>query len=349
MDREKERASEAGRELGSLGAAKGGTARARKLTPEQRQDIARLAAQERWQTTKGLPKATHGDDDHPLRIGEIEIPCYVLEDERRVLAQRGMYVGLALTRGGTKGRGDRLSNFVGSKPISTYVSNDLLAALKSPIRFLPPHGGVPAYGYEATVLADICDSVLEARKSEDLRTEHLKRVADQCEILTRAFARVGIIALVDEATGYQDSRAKNALARILEKFIAEEIRKWVKTFPDDFYKELFRLREWDYPPTSIKKPRVVALFTNQIVYERLAPGVLAELRKIVPRDDKGRTKYRYHQRLTEEVGHPKLREHLAVAVALMKISSSYKAFENRLDQVAPRFNHPYMLDFAAQD
>ena len=35
--------------LGRLGGKKGGKARAKKLTPEQRSDIARRAAQARWQ------------------------------------------------------------------------------------------------------------------------------------------------------------------------------------------------------------------------------------------------------------------------------------------------------------
>lgn len=37
--------------------------------------------------------------------------------------------------------------------------------------------------------------------------------------------------------GDQDLRARDALAKILEAFVAKEIRKWVKTFPVEFYKE----------------------------------------------------------------------------------------------------------------
>lgn len=174
--------------------------------------------------------------------------------------------------------------------------------------------------------------------------------ADQCEILVRAFAKVGIIALVDEATGFQNVRGRDALARILEKFIAKEIRKWVKTFPADFYVELFRLRGWKFPTLPAdqqKRPALVGMLTNNIVYERLAPGVLEELKRLTPRDDKGRLKTHYHRRLTEDLGHPRLREHLAAVIALMKASTTWDGFTQGLDRALPRFNKtvPLLLEY----
>ena len=99
----------------------------------------------------------------------------------------------------------------------------------------------------------------------------------------RALAHVGIIALVDEATGYQDVRARNALNEILEQFIADELRRWTKLFPDEFYRQMFRLRGWEWKVQSIKqRPGVVGNYTNDLVYQRLAPGVLDELRRKDP-------------------------------------------------------------------
>jgi P63C domain len=100
-------------------------------------------------------------------------------------------------------------------------------------------------------------------------------IAQQCEILVRGFARVSIIALVDEATGFQRDRAKNALAQILEAFVAKELQPRIKTFPDDYYAQLFRLRGLEYPNDSVKRPQYFGTLTNDIVYKRLAPGVSA--------------------------------------------------------------------------
>jgi hypothetical protein len=159
---------------------------------------------------------------------------------------------------------------------------------------------------------------------------------------------VGIIALIDEATGYQDSRAKDALAKILEAFITKELRKWVSTFPVDYYKELFRLRGWKFPNLPAdqrKRPILVGRLTNDIIYDRLAPGVKQELHRITPRDDKGRLKQKLFQHLTEEVGNPKLREHLASVVALMKAADKWTQFMTMLNRALPKYNDTPYLPF----
>ena len=288
--------------------------------------------------TGHIVRATHGSPDHPWRIGDLEIPCYVLEDGRRVLHQRGMVKALGMSRGSSsRSGGDRLAKFTAGKALSAYVSDKLIQLTADPIRFRTPKGAI-AYGYEATVLADICDAVLDARREGKLQRQQ-EHIAAQCEILVRAFARVGIIALVDEVTGYQQVRARRALEEILEQFISKELLKWAQIFPDEFYQELFRLRGWHYyDPKSTKRPILVAKLTNDVVYERLAPGVLDELKRVTPKDDKGRRKHRYHQRLTEDVGHPKLREHLAAVIALMKASTDWTMFTRLLQRAKPKYN-----------
>ncbi len=174
----------------------------------------------------------------------------------------------------------------------------------------------------------------------DRQQEH---VAKRAEILIRGLARVGIIALVDEATGYQQFRANRALAEILEAYIDKELRAWIPTFPDDFYRQLFRLRELDYPTGTVKRPRYFGQMTNDIVYRRIAPGVLEELKRVQVRDDHGRPKHKLFQRLTQNVGYPKLREHLGSVVTLMKLSKDWNDFRLKLDAIHPRFGDTMTL------
>ena len=207
-------------------------------------------------TKEILPEAICGRPDRPVKIGDLEIPCYVLSDGTRVLHQRGMVSALGMARGGSsKGGGDRLAHFVNGKIVSRYVSKETKEVTNEPLRFVAPNGSV-AYGYDALILADICEAVLKAREEGKLQKQQA-HIAERCEILIRGFARVGIIALVDEATGYQEIRSRNALEEILDKFISKELRKWAKTFPDEFYMEMFRLRGWQYIPFSVKRPGVV--------------------------------------------------------------------------------------------
>jgi hypothetical protein len=164
-------------------------------------------------------------------------------------------------------------------------------------------------------------------------------------MLIRGFARVGIISLVDEATGYQRDRAKDALARILEAFIAKELQPWIKTFPDDFYEELFRLRGLDFPRDTVRRPQYFGHLTNDIVYKRLAPGVLEELKRTAPKLPSGRRKGTLQQQLTPDLGHPLLREHLAKVTTIMKLSDDWHDFKKKLDRLQPRHDDTLQFDF----
>ena len=283
-----------------------------------------------------LLKVIAGTPDRPLVIGDIEIPCYVLEDETRVLSQSGMFQSLGLARRGlvTTKSGAQIPRFAASKAIHPFISKELTAGLSNPIVFTGPTGST--YGFSAMILADICDAVLLARQAQSLDHQQ-KRLAERCEILLRGFAHVGIIALVDEATGYQDIRAKLALAKILEEFIAKELQPWTKTFPYEFYTEIARLKDWP-PFYSIKRPSVIGHYTNGIVYDRIGPGLLEELRRVNPTSPTGRRKYRHHQWFTPEVGHPKLKEHLAAVTALMRASPNWNTFQRNLQRAFPVIN-----------
>lgn len=325
------------------GRAKGGVARAKALSPAQRSEIARNAARAKAEMAK-LPKATHDSSDHPLKIGDIEIPCYVLDDGTRVISHRGMVAGLGMKYGSRAGGADRLTSFAQGKAISPFINKDLMVLIESPIKF-SSSGGV-AYGYPATVLADICEAILQARREGTLQKQQ-EHIAHQAEVLVRGFARVGIIALVDEATGYQKDRAKDALAHILEAFVAKELQPWVKTFPADYYEHLFRLRGLPYPPENAKyRPQYFGVLTNDIVYKRLAPGILEELKRQNEKDEK---KGRLHQRLTPSVGQSKLREHLASSVTIMKLSKDYKDFIEKMNLIHPRYGDTFSLDLAEED
>lgn len=294
--------------------------------------------------TKGIVKAEYGSPDSPLKIGDTEIPCYVLEDGRRVLVQGGMLTALDMSQGtaAKSGKGDRLVKFLCTKGVKPFVSKDLNEIITNPIKFRTPSGS-DAYGYEATILPDFCDAVLEARNANALNYQQ-KHIAKACEILVRSFAKVGIIALVDEATGYQYIRARQALEEILDKFISDELVKWTKTFPDEFYENLFRLRGWRYAPFSVKRPILVGKLTNQLVYERLAPGVLDELKKRNPKNSQGKRKDKYFQYLTEDIGHPKLREHIASVTTLMKASSKWDEFKRLINRALPKWEDMPLFD-----
>ena len=282
----------------------------------------------------GPLKVIAGTPDRPLVIGDIEISCYVLEDETRVLSQRGMIAGLGMSRGGT-GAGDRLAHFVGQNALQPFVSGGLVPVIADPIVFKNPVGGGVVYGYPATALADICDAVLDARKAGALQRQQ-EHIAEQCETLVRAFARIGIIALVDEATGYQEVRDRNDLNQYLDLYLKEERAEWAKRFPTKFYRQIFRLHGWEWKGMHVNRPQVVGHYTNDLVWDRIAPHVREELDRRNPKNEMGYRQARHHQWLTEDVGHPALQQHIGGVCALMIDSSSWESFKGKLDNVYPK-------------
>lgn len=332
------------REQEATGKAKGGVARALRLSDERKREIAQMGAAAR---NRPVAEAICGSQDTLLRIGDAEMPCYVLEDGRRVLSQRGILSALGMARGGAmKGRGDRLANFAAGKGISPFVSTDLMAAINKPIVFRA--AGALTYGYEATILPEICEAILLARRSNALQPQQA-HLAVQSEILLAALSRVGIIAMVDEATGYQAFRERDALAKILEAFVAKELQAYVQTFDPAYYRELFRLRGLEFPNGTVKRPQYFGILTNDIVYKRLAPGVLAELKQVIAKNAAGRPKHRFFQMLTQNVGYPKLKEHLGAVVAIMQLSKDWDEFMHHLDRLRPRYDKAKLLPFPEYD
>lgn len=283
-------------------------------------------------------KVIAGAPDRPLLIGNVELQCYVLEDETRVLAQRGMADGLGMS---PLGSGRRLTTFATSKSINPFISQDLRVGIDNPIRFRAP-GGI-AHGYPATLLVELCKAVLDARDAKRL-TKQQEHIADRADTLIRALATVGIIALIDEATGYQRIREERALATILEKFIAKDLQPWTKTFPYTFYEQIFRLKGWS-GPAGARGPRVLGRYTNDLVYERLAPGVLDELRRLTPTLPNGQRPNKFFQWFTPDLGHPKLKEHLAAVIALMKAAPNWTVFYRGLQRALPKLNETIPMPF----
>jgi P63C domain len=269
-----------------------------------------------------------------LDLNGLKIPCYVLEDGTRILSGRGMQETLKMVdidEDSAPTSGTRLNRYLEQKSLQPYIYKDKGLGHFEPIECI--QGGKKINGYEATILADICDGFLEARKHIKL-SKRQDIIATQCEILIRAFAKVGIIALVDEATGYQYDRERYELQRILKAYISEELLVWQQRFPHEYYKQIFRLNNWDYTVANVKtKPSVIGKWTNKYVYKQLPKGVLEELKKKTPIDETGKRKHHFHRLLTQDTGHPHLDKQLTQVITIMKLSKNWRDFLTKFNQL----------------
>jgi P63C domain len=331
--------------------SKGGLARRDALTPEERSAIARKAADARWNAD--VPQATN---EGLLEIGRAKMLAFVLPNGKRLLSQGTFLQALGRARTPKAGTGalstaDGLPFFLQAEALRPFISEELRIAT-TPI-FFRTKSGKRMVGYDAELLPKVCEVYLKLRDAAiadsgkvPAQYDHIIRA---CDALMRGLATVGIIALVDEATGYQEVRDRLALQEILDQFLRKEFAAWAKRFPDEFYEQIFRLKGWEWRGMKVNRPLIVAKYTNDLVYARLAPGILDELQHRNPRDEKGNRKTKHHQWLTGEVGHPALAQHLYAVIGLMRASNSWDSFKKMMDKAYPKFGNTLELRFPERE
>lgn len=327
------------------GKAAGGHARALALSADERRAIAKKAAAARWSESADI--ATH---EGVLTIGGSEIPCYVLENGDRVISTRGIMKALKRSWRGRKYTGTDLPVFIEANNLKPFINSDLTPVLTP--RQIRTNRGAVSEAFPAEVLPAICDIYLRARQ-ENVLTVAQESVAKQCEILVRALSRVGIVALVDEATGFQEVRPRDALQAYLDLILRKELAAWSKKFPDEFYENIYKLKNWPWPGMKKNRFSVVAYYTRDLVYERLATGVLEELETRSPKNEKGERKNKLHQWLTDDVGHPMLAQHLHSLIMFQRLAISnghgWNRFVKMIDQVLPKKDKTLELPLILDD
>lgn len=334
---------------GPQGKAKGGHARAEKLSSEERTTIASEAAKKRWKEKRAAdvqPNTPRALPEYKgeLDLGGVKLPCAVVQTEKgivRVLTETGITEGLLGTRSGASKRlkkgGASLPIFVAPGQLTPFISQEMLEGPLKPIDYID--GGRVIRGYDAGILPAACSVWLKAREAGALQDQQLPK-AQKAEILLRALAETGIVALIDEATGYEKVRPQNALQAYLEMLIRKELAAWAKKFPDEFYENIYKLKGWQWPGMRKNRFSVVAHYTRDLVYERIGPGLLEELERKTPKDEKGNRRNKLHQWLTEDIGDPMLAQHLHSLIMFQRLAIAngygWHRFLNMVDQVLPK-------------
>lgn len=298
-------------------------------------------------TNSSGPKVLDAVYSGQLPIGDIELDCAVLDGGVRVLSERAVHRAFGSKRGGSHWKrmkenegGANLPSFLSAKNYSKFISNELAVALKEPFLYRTNAGATPAHGIKAELLPEICGVFLSARRAGELHfsQEHL---AIQAEVLMEAFAKVGIIALVDEATGYQLDRSHDALRLLLSKYIAQGLQKWLKTFPDAFFAELDRLYGND--TSHGKRPQYYGRFINKYVYDPIENGYVKQELDKLNITDEGKRRARFHQWLNEE-GRNMLIHQIGRVQGLMEMCQDIDYFKNAATKQKNVSIAPYLFD-----
>lgn len=278
----------------------------------------------------------------PLPIGDVDLECAVLDDETRVLSATSIFKAFKRPRQGVNTRleiaGNLIPPFLAAKNLEPYINQDVIARTKL-IKY--KDGNAIKSGYNSELLAEMCNVYLSARRDEALVGSQLK-LADQAEILQSAFAKLGIAAIIDEATGYQKVRSNDALRILLARYVAEGVRKWIKTFPDSFFSQLDRLYG-NEKTTSKNRPIYYGRFINKYIYEPIENGyVKAQLDKLNITDE-GVRKARFHQWLTDQ-GRDTLIRQLGRVEGRMEIAPNIEEFKRLEEKQKTITIAPYLFN-----
>ncbi len=246
----------------------------------------------------------------------------------RVISLKGVVVSLIETEGG------QLAEYIKVKSLKDFLPNDLVPAendhIPALIKFDTTGEGFTkfAWGLPAEKFIDLCDAYAKAGDIPGNLTERQARIATNANAFIRACAKVGIIALVDEATGYQAKRPIDELQLKLKLFLAEEMRKWEKTFPDDLWVQFGRLTQWH--GNLHQRPKYWGKLVMELVYEYLDPDVAQWLRENAPKPIHGNN---YFQWLNEQYGLKRLIEHIWKVIGVASTCSTMDELRRRMAEI----------------
>jgi hypothetical protein len=320
-------------------AEKGGLARAESMSREERSASAKKAAEARW--SADLPQASH---DGPLQIGDSMLVAAVLPNGKRLLSQGTMLQAIGRSRTPKAGTGgfstvDGLPFFLQAETLKPFISEELMMST-TPILFRLK-SGQKTVGYDAMLLPMVCEVYLKLRdaclakeKPEDRKVpKQYEKSVKACDLLMRGLARRGIIALVDDATGYRADQIKEDVLRVIAEYMSPRLVTLTKRFQPEFFEEIYRLHGWEYKRGSVHHPQYTGKFITKYIYEPLPPGVLEEMKERLPKNENGNRRSQLWRTLSEKTGIPHLDRQIADVLLMMRLSDSKDEFDRKFERI----------------
>ena len=306
------------------GKAKGGVARAKSLTKEQRSEIAKKGAAARW---KAKPlKSTH--QGNFLDDFGIDAECYVLDDEAKtvVVTKTGLSQLLGIGE-----HAKDLDQVLGAQYMSKYRDLELLRKMENPYKFQLTSKSKTvhqALGYDITSIVDIGRALIDAKDNDDLPPSRLK-AAEAAQKLINASAKAGIKGVAYALAGYRPEVQE--VIDAFKAFVREEARQYEKEFPDELYEEWYRLYGLNRPEKG--RPIRFGQLTNMQIYIPLAKSkgkILDQIR--ASRDENGKPYDKLHLFLSE-IGVKALRQHIGKLLGVAAMSETREEYEEGIAKV----------------
>lgn len=259
---------------------------------------------------------------------------------RCVLSKRAAASALGLKSEG----GSALWRTLSRQNIGSEIDENLRKKIDNPIIFKylgtgseSGGRGVTVHGIETSTFIEILRAILKAKL-----TETQKFLAHRAQEMLIALANTTLDSIIYQESGYWKTIEGQRVADILDKYLQDHARKWAKTFPDEFWVKLIKVK--GYPSyVALNRPAFVGHWVNDIVYDRLVPGARRKLDKVNPRLPAGYRKNKHHQHATEDYGLPELKAHLIKVMAYMDAAANDTQFMRMLNRGTPKFGETYEM------
>nr|WP_286674417.1 P63C domain-containing protein [Clostridium sp. VAP52] len=259
-----------------------------------------------------------------------DLPCYVLDDGQRVFRLSNLTKSLRDKEHG------KFGNYLASSNIIKYLP-ERLRPLTDENHDRTPQGVIEfefnekiEKGYNSEDFMDVCSAFVTANLNNEKLSEAQQEIVKNANKFVLSTAKIGIVALIDEATGYQNVRHSKELQLKMKYFLVEDdnAREWEKIFPDDLWFEFGRLTNWK---GSLKKrPKYWGKLVKELIYNLLDKDIAEYLYKNKPPRYNGHIKY--HQWLNEGYGTKELTQHIWQIIGMAKTCENMKELKQLTSQ-----------------
>lgn len=275
-------------------------------------------------------QTAYGNESLPLRIGTIELSCYILDNGNAVFSKNSLQKAL-----GYDGKSeDWLYDFLGNINKFYPIPGVLFEAFEQPI----PVEIKRADGTSSIIAAIIpetlemtCLTIANAKNDGYLSVGQLKH-AKAAETLINYALENNLHRDIEQATGFVflKETGKKYLQQVLASENPDPVYQWIKTVPDAFLEKILSIRQMGWKDLR-ENPYGVSKILHEVVFSRLSEDLLEKLRHETPkRSYKSKNK-------PNDSEHPELKTYTAEVLSLLKAAAdNWTIFLQLLNRIHPK-------------
>jgi P63C domain-containing protein len=275
-------------------------------------------------------KVCYGLESHPLRIGHIAMPCFILNNKQAVLLRSGVQKALGYDGRSEKWLMDIVTHIHKFVPVVSLV-----AAAENPIVFeiVSPDGIIhTSEGISPETFLDLCEVLVTAKKEGYLSVSQLK-FSKTAAVLLDTLSETNFNELIEESTGLKFFRERSIehLQTFLWELFNDDAVLWTRTFPHDFFLALFEIHGSEWTDMD-NHPQHMGKIVHEVVFSRIPDDLMETLRLKKPLRS-----YKRQRNRRQDLEHPELKIYISNILSLFQAAGrNWNIFLQLLNRSYPK-------------